>query len=243
MNRRTLFGYFTILSAAPIIIYLAGVKLQLHYPLVWYIRTVDLIDLVVLAPILILTYSLLMAQLLPIIPSPTKRILLLVVTMLIVQGHALHVAANAIHTFAIEARGYTLPHDLASLIHFLDEDLSHIVLFLGVFGLMALLINISATLPNDKKIPYLPSALLGLGVGFFHALGFISAQKVWMIPPLGVLIWLTTLKAGKTNRNSDLAYQPMQIFALVFTPTLLITPIIYWLNFQEFISPFKVMGW
>ncbi|MGB3715684.1 MAG: hypothetical protein WA996_14745, partial [Candidatus Promineifilaceae bacterium] len=51
----------------------------------------------------------------------------------------MHVTGNAINTFATEVRDYRalLPDDLYRLIYFLDEQLSHAILFAAITGLIA----------------------------------------------------------------------------------------------------------
>ena len=57
-------------------------------------------------------------------------------------GRSVHIAADAIHTYATEIHPeyrIRLPPDLLELIYFLDEDLGHWLLFIPYYCLLALL--------------------------------------------------------------------------------------------------------
>ena len=57
-------------------------------------------------------------------------------------GRSVHIAADAIHTYATEIHPeyrMRLPPDLLELIYFLDEDLGHWLLFISYYCLLALL--------------------------------------------------------------------------------------------------------
>ena len=57
-------------------------------------------------------------------------------------GRAVHIAADAVHTYATEIHPeykQRVPPDMLELIYFLDEDLGHWLLFLPYYSLLALL--------------------------------------------------------------------------------------------------------
>ena len=57
-------------------------------------------------------------------------------------GRSVHIAADAIHTYATEVHPeykQQVPADMLELIHFLDEDLGHWLLFIPYYSLLALL--------------------------------------------------------------------------------------------------------
>jgi len=71
------------------------------------------------------------------------------------SGRAVHCSADAIHSFAVEVRDYgdQLPRDLKELMHTVDEDIGHILIFPPYFVLLALL-----TLLERPPVP--PSRLV-----------------------------------------------------------------------------------
>ena len=57
-------------------------------------------------------------------------------------GRAVHISADAIHTYSTEVHPEykdQLPADLLELIYFLDEDLGHWLLFIPYYSTLALL--------------------------------------------------------------------------------------------------------
>ena len=68
----------------------------------------------------------------------------LVLVILFFYGHAMHVTANAVNTFSTEIRDYKalLPQDMYALLYFLDETLSHLIVFISRYGLLVCLLGL-----------------------------------------------------------------------------------------------------
>ena len=69
-------------------------------------------------------------------------------------GRSVHIAADAIHTYACEVHPEykeKIPEDMLELIHFLDEDLGHWLLFAAYYALLSLLTYCFCPTPAASK--------------------------------------------------------------------------------------------
>ena len=106
---------------------------------IWNFRAVDLADLVLLSPIIVFVLAYLLYYLLRKGVEASILGVFAAFSFVFVFGQAMHWAANSIDTFATEVNDYEpiLPEDLDALIFFIDERLSHAILFVGATGLIA----------------------------------------------------------------------------------------------------------
>ncbi len=134
-------AFFTLGS---MVVALGGEAFKTH--LIWHIRFADFVDLVIIAPLYLFTLLLFHAQFLRGRASRRLRWVFLVLSILYLYGHAMHLTANTIDTFSTEIRDCRplLPDDSYALIYFLDETLSHLIVFISRYSLFACLLALEA---------------------------------------------------------------------------------------------------
>lgn len=157
--------------------------------LIWLFRTVDFFDLVISAPIYMISATLLLRTL----TVEKYRIWLVLTFMVLIYGHAMHVTANAIATYSFEIRDYQaiFPEDSKTLLFYLDEILSHQLFFTGLFGFLnTILIADIRNLVHQPtvKIPLWLMSFLGLSYGAGLCLALIEGQQIFW----GMILVLTT---------------------------------------------------
>jgi hypothetical protein len=127
-------------------------------------------------------------------------------------GRSVHIAADAIHTYATEIHEYKhrVPTDMLELIYFLDEDLGHWLLFIPYYSLLALLT--SCYRPEEEKkttkrshdVPPLSTRtrvqiiLAGLLMGATHAVAVIESSH-WWLGIYGALVLLSVVILAATK--------------------------------------------
>jgi hypothetical protein len=121
----------------------------------------------------------------------------LIVTFMIGQG--LHIAANSVNAFSTEIRDYKsiLPADMYALLYFIDENLSHVIIYLSRYGLFACILILDARYLSRSETARPQWLALGTGVlyGLWEAILFLEGQKLYLVPFVmlalgGVWIWL-----------------------------------------------------
>ena len=147
-------------------------------------------------------------------------------------GRSVHIAADAIHTYATEIHEYKnrVPTDMLELIYFLDEDLGHWLLFIPYYSLLALLTSCYRP-EGEKKTTTMPVSLLvatprtaqrshdvppwstrtrvqiilaGLLMGATHAVAVIESSHWWLgIYGALVLLSVVILAATKAALHVD----------------------------------------
>jgi hypothetical protein len=160
-------------------------------------RAVDFADMVLLAPLyaailIFLWYYMWKHQ------APQLLLVAFAISgILFMYGHSMHFTGNAINTFATEVRDYRdlLPDDLYRLIYFLDEQLSHAILFTAITGLLACWLIFDRLALAPPILPQNTILIVTLGVlwGIVKAYGHIEARTVWLMFPIVVVLmtlWL-----------------------------------------------------
>lgn len=227
---------------------LLGEAFKTH--LVWYIRFADFVDLLILAPVYLISLLFLQDQFLKAKAARGLRRTFLGLAFLFLYGHAMHVTANAINTFSTEIRDYAaiLPRDTYDLIYFLDETLSHLIVFLSRYGLIACLV----VLETRSQAPAWrgQSAWLVGGAGplfgLWEAVVFIEGQKVWLVPPLVaalVLLWIWQWRASQAPLWTFLRSGPATTFTAGLLPAMLAGLGIYALAVGGFAEPSELGLW
>lgn len=198
--------------------------------IIWRFRIVDLVDLVVLAPFYgVVLYALITID----TPSglPTKASVGCLILFL--YGHAMHVTANTINTYLTEVRDYReiVPDDAYDLIYFLDEDLSHLLIFGGLLAL--LMIMCAYEVRADAANPLWPVTVLGVIEGATLAIAMIEAAKPYL-PFASAIVSLAVL----THFNQGIWPQtPLSRYTLWMALGLLVTPVAYVLVFGSLTQP------
>lgn len=164
-----------------------------------YFRVVDLADLFILAPIyagilLYLWFRMLDYE------APRWLLLFFIIFVLIfMYGHAVHFTGNSLNTYMTEVNDYKdqMPPDLYDMIYFLDEEFSHIVLFIGSTGLIAGWLMFDQIV---KAPPILPKntifiTLVAVLYGIVKAYAIIEARTLILAPIIilsltAVWLWL-----------------------------------------------------
>ena len=212
--------------------------------LIWYLRFADLVDLLIMAPVYLVSLVLLHEQFLKGDASGRLRLAFLLLTGVFLYGHAMHVTANAIDTFSTEIRDYgsVLPSDTYALIYFLDETLSHLIIFFSRYSLFACLLLLeirylsSATSSGTQKLA------IGAGVlfGLWEAMVFTEGQKVLLVPLLvaalgGLWVWLW--RQSGSAFGSFLKTGPVTSFVAGLLPSILVGLGLYALIVGGFTEP------
>lgn len=202
--------------------------------LIWYIRVADFIDLVVVAPLYLVSIVLFHEHFILVNVSRRLRVTFFVISILFLYGHAMHLTANVIDTFSTEIRDYfeILPRDTYDLIYFFDETLSHIIVFITRYSLFAILLIFEAhyQASRDGSSIRWAAAVVGILFGFWEAIVFIEGQKVFLVPfvvvGLGiVLIWLW--RKSSVPVSAFLRIGPITIFCLTLLPSILLGLVVY----------------
>lgn len=154
-----------------------------------------------------------------------------------VLGHGMHLSANSIHNLA-EAFARRHEPDLTGtsvyhLIYWFDERLSHSVWYLGMIGLMGVLILAEARAPAGALTVRWLAALAGLIYGFTYFCTFLEGQSVLLGLPWAALVAAFTLVRGRRT----LAQRPLAAFfgvACLVALLLFVGWGLYWRGFPQF---------
>lgn len=226
-QQKTRLGLLILFTLGALAIGLIGEAFKTH--LIWYIRFSDFIDLLIVAPLSLLCLALLHEHFQEKnVPRWLRRGFLLL-AMLYVYGHAMHMTSNTINTFSTEIRDYgpLLPQDMSELVYYLDEKLSHWILFLSRYGLLACLLVLEARYLSSLISGWVHRLAVGSGVlyGIADAVVFVEGQTVYLLPI--VLVGLGSLCIGLW-KSSDFDFTsfwragPVITFVTVLLPSMVI---------------------
>jgi hypothetical protein len=226
---------------------LVGEAYKTH--LIGYMRFADFVDLVILAPLYLYSLLALHDQFLQARESRRLRWMFLGLAFVFLYGHAMHVTANAIDTFSTEIRDYgsILPQDTYALIYFLDETLSHLIVFPTRYGLIGCLVVLEARSPRPIGATRAPQLAAGSGIvfGLWEAVVFTEGQKVWLIPIVVAglaLFWIWGWKTSKATLSTYLRRGPATFFTAGLLPAMLAGLVIYALAVGGFTEPSELGG-
>jgi hypothetical protein len=206
--------------------------------LVGYMRIVDFIDLLVMAPFfLVMTlaiHSVIYSE------KPTNRDawLSLAFIGILLYGHAMHMTANSINTYSTEIKDYRsiLPEDTYALIYFLDEHLGHWLLYAGLFGLLGLW-----TWSCNISISNWSSLLVsGFVFGISYGVVLIESSQVWMALLIVLLLIGSSFLAARKQSQHFLSLvksNPMAQFTFMTAIGILVGMSIYFMATGGFIEP------
>ena len=228
---------------------LVGEAFKTH--LVWYIRFSDFIDLLIVAPLSLLCLLFLQEHFQQENVPRWLRRGFLFFAMLYLYGHAMHMTSNTIDTFSNEIRDYgtIVPQDMSELIYYLDEELSHWILFLSRYALIACLFVLEARYLNLLLSGSTYRLAVGAGIwyGVADAIVFVEGQTVYLLPlvliGLGAL-WIGMWKSSDLDLTSFWRAGPVVVFVTALLPSMVIGLAAYvWLvgGFKQF-SELNLLG-
>ena len=216
----------------------------------WYIRIIDLVDILFMTPIYIITYLYIYDRLSK-GEKPGRYVNCLFVVMLsfFIGGHFMHFATNAINTYAYEVKHYVIgkdiPRDVAALAYLLDEVVSHIIMFTTMYLMFSFFILLDheqgPTQPSNKR-DSIVLTVAGVIFGTMLGIGAIEAQMIYYILVLDILLTIyivvLTLKIKKTIEHlTDLINYRFTFFIVVSCLWLPLIALTYYLIFGSFIQP------
>ena len=215
--------------------------------LVWYFRAVDFADMTLLTPIYIAVILYLWVHMKRHDASTAMLLAFGAFGALFLFGQGLHVAGNSINTFMTEVRDYKpiIPKDAYDLIFFIDEVLSHLVLFSAVIGLIAVWLIFDARIAAPPLLPDNRWFLLlaGLVFGVVMAYAMIEARTPYVIiAMIGVLggLWLWFWRKSGLSAGEFVAHRPFRTFVLILVISTAGMMLIWLLVFGGFVQPSEV---
>ncbi|MFC2043534.1 hypothetical protein ACFLUA_05240 [Chloroflexota bacterium] len=212
--------------------------------LIGYMRAQDAADIAILSPIylaiiLYLGYYVHKHQ------APWALVITFIVFgFVFMYGQSMHATANTINTFATEVRDYKeiLPKDLYALIFFLDERLSHFILFLGITGLIGCWLVFDQLAIAPPIFPKVPLLIVGIGIlfGVVMSYAIIEARMVWILFPIELILggmWLWFWRRSGLSLRKFLGYRPFTTFVAILLVTTILAMLIWGLYFGGYPQP------
>lgn len=159
----------------------------------------------------------------------------------------MHATANAIDTFATEVRDYRhmMPEDLYQLIFFLDERLSHWLLFGTVTGLIACWLIFDRMAIASPILPRNLLLLLILGIiyGIVKAYGLIEARAVPLVIPMFIILmglWFWYWRRSALSLTEYLRHRPFTTFVAIMSIFAVVTMVVWGIVFNGFPQPSEI---
>ena len=215
--------------------------------LIMGMRAVDAADMVILAPLYVALLLFLWNYMQKHGAPRWLVVVFLVLAFLFLYGHAMHATGNAINTYATEVNDYKdqIPKDLYDLIFFLDERLSHLVLFVAVTGLIGCWFVWDQFALAPPLMPRLPLILIPMGLlyGVTKAYAVIEARMVWIIFPIVLVLlgmWLWYWRRSRRSLIRYAGHRPFTTFVAVMVFVAVTGMVIWWLYWGGFPQPSEV---
>lgn len=208
--------------------------------LVWYIRIVDFVDLVFLAPLYLVTF-LIVHKLVFDNKTPISSMISVGLIGVYMYGHSMHLTGNAINTYSTEIQNYKqiIPADTYALIYFFDEKLGHILVFAALFILLGLWSFVS----DACDINVYNSAACGVLFGLSYAVVLIESSQPWfsiiaIMVLFGFIIWKTKI----TNLSIPDIWKKYTLSRFILSAALamIVGQMIYLAIFGSFIQPSQI---
>jgi hypothetical protein len=208
--------------------------------LIGYMRIVDFVDLSVMAPfflaIALAIHSVVFSEKL----SSKNSWVSLVLIGILLYGHSMHMTANSINTYSTEIKNYKdiIPDDTYALIYFLDEQLGHWLLYVGLFGLLGVW-TWSCDIEVSKSTSLLACGLL---FGISYGVVLIESSQVWLAPIIVTWLLGSSLLSAKKRNQRFLALvnaNPIVQFTAMAAVGILIGMSVYFLFTGGFVEPSK----
>ena len=215
--------------------------------LIMGMRAVDAADMAILTPIYTIILLFLWNYMQKHGAPRWLVVIFLVFGFMFIYGQGIHVTGNAINTYATEVNDYKdqMPKDLYDLIFFLDERLSHLILFVAVTGLIGCwyVWDQLALAPPLMPRPLLILIPMGVLYGVTKAYAVIEARMVWIIFPIVLVLMGMWLWYWRRSRQSLIAYgrhRPFTTFVAVLVFVAIAGMVIWWLYWGGFPQPSEV---
>jgi hypothetical protein len=215
--------------------------------LIMGMRAVDAADMAILTPIYIIILLFLWNYMEKHDAPRWLVVTFLVFAFIFLYGQAMHATGNAINTFATEVNDYKdqMPKDLYDLIFFLDERLSHLVLFVAVTGLIGCWFVWDQLALAPPLMPRLPLILIPMGLlyGMTKAYAVIEARMVWIIFPIVVVLmgmWLWYWRRSRRSLIKYAGHRPFTTFVAVMVFVAIAGMVFWWLYWGGFPQPSEV---
>ncbi len=245
---KTTFLLLLLFTLANTIATLIGEAFKTH--LIWYFRFADLVEIIVNSAFYLISLALFLELFWQAQGSPVLRRLFATLTILFFIGHVMHFTANTTNVFATEIRDYKvlIPQDLYALIYFMDETLSHVILYLSRYSLLAcLLVLETGYLVKYAAVQrlWVGGLIVGLLYGLWEAIVFIEGQKVWLVPLAIIIlgaIWIWTWRKSGSPLGKFIKSGPITAFVTVELPCLVIGLLVYLVIFGRFVEPSQLGG-
>ncbi len=241
---KSVFWALTAFSLGSMAITLVGEAYKTR--LIWYIRFADFVDLVLIAPLYLIALIALHNHFLSDRVPRRLRWAFLALAMTYLYGHAMHLTANAIDTFSTEIRDYRplIPEDTYALIYFLDENLSHLIVFLVRYALFGCLLALEALyLPAGDRRRIRPAIAVGTIFGLWEAIVFVEGQKVWLalllVLALGIA-WLWLWRRSQSSLREYMQSGPLAAFVSALLPAILVGLVVYGMVTGGFAEPSEI---
>ena len=138
-----------------------------------------------------------------------------------------------------------LPADTYALLYFLDEILSHYIVFIARFGLLAclLLLDVSSRAPENTAPAYGWALGLGCLYGVWQAIAFTEGQKVLLLPLLAIglgVVWYILYRRRASKISTFIPSGVMTAFVAGLIPCIFIGLVLYALIIGGFTEPSKL---
>ena len=215
--------------------------------LIWYFRAVDFADMTILTPIYIAVVLYLWIYMHRNNATTAMLAAFGAFGALFLVGQGQHVAGNSINTFMTEVRDYKpiTPDDAYELIFFIDEILSHWVLFGAMIGLISTWLVFDARIAARPLLPDKLWLLLLAGLIFGLTLGYalIEARTPYIIVAvLGALggTWLWLWRQSGQSFAGFIENRPYRKFVLILMLTTTGMMLIWLVVFGGFVQPSEV---
>ena len=158
-----------------------------------------------------------------------------------------HATANSINTFATEVRDYRhdTPEDACQLICFLDERLSHWLLFAFMTGLITRWLIFDRTAIAPPIVPRHSLFLIALGIiyGIVKAYRLIEARVVPLIVPMFFILmglWFWYWRRSALPFTEYLGHRPFTTFVAIMSISAVVTMVVWWFIFGGFPQPSEI---
>lgn len=189
---------------------------------IWYFRVNDLADFLIMAPIYIGVLTYLFYHMAKSKASTKLLLVFLAFIYLFVYGHAMHFTGNSINTYSTEVQNYKeiIPPDTYALIFFLDERLSHFLLFVAATGLICMWFIFDRAklapplLPDNRFLIF----ALGIVYGFLTGFSLIEARMVIMAIPMVLVmtgLWLWYWRRSGLSLGAYFSDRPFTTMVII----------------------------
>ena len=208
------------------------------FRMVWVFRVIDVFDIILQT---ISYFALAIYIFVRCIPRDGYRehLICMVLTSLLIGGHMMHFAANALDMHYKEVlyvdTENAMPESAYTLLHFLDEYLSHIILFTSMILLMTLGVISEIGRENgarnldllDRILIIFSSLILGVALGLTAVESSIPVYMIVLsVANLGVIIWFYRERA----RDSISKY-PFSLYVVILLTLIVVSDAVYCMLF------------